>query len=181
MHILMIFLDGIGLGEDDPATNPFAAADTPTLQSLSNGKRWLRGIGRQETERAIFLPTDAGMGVPGRPQSASGQAAILTGRNIPQLIGEHYGPRPNEAIRTILAQGNIFKELVAHGKTAALLEGYPPPFHDAVNSGKRLRSSYQLALHEAGLPLFSEAQIYSGDAMSGDWIGLGWRTNLGYE
>lgn len=181
MHILMIFLDGIGLGDDNPETNPFAAADTPTLISLANRHRWLRGIGRQESERAIFIPTDANMGIPGRPQSASGQAAILTGRNVPQLIGEHYGPRPNPPIRELLAEGNIFKTLVRTGKTAALLEAYPPRFHEAINSGKRLRSSYQQALHEAGLPLFEESHIYNGDALAVDWVGLGWRTELGYD
>ncbi len=40
--------------------------------------------------------------------------------------------------------------------TAALLEAYPPRFHAAINSGKRLPSSYQQAVLEAGLPLFTE-------------------------
>src|SRR5262245_60973001 len=134
-HILLVFLDGIGLGDDDPATNPFAAADLPTLHALTNGHRWVRGIGRQESERAILVPTDPRMGVPGKPQSASGQAAILTGLNVPQLIGEHYGPRPNPAIRALLSEDNFFKQVVAHGMTASLLEAYPPRWHEAVNSG----------------------------------------------
>lgn len=180
MHILMVFLDGIGLGDNDPQTNPFAAANMPTLTALTNGRRWVRETGWQQSDRAIFIPTDANLGLPGRPQSASGQAAILTGLNVPEMIGEHYGPRPNAAIREILAADNLFKQVVAAGKTAALLEAYPPPFHAAVNSGKRLRSSYQLALHEAGLPLFDESHIYSGDALAVDWIGAGWRSELGY-
>lgn len=179
-HILMIFLDGIGLGADDPSTNPFSLATLPTLSALTNGKRWVDGIGKQLSERAVFIPTDPRMGISGRPQSASGQAAILTGRNVPQLIGEHYGPRPNAAIRALLAEDNIFKQMRAAGKTAALLEAYPPRFHDAINSGKRLRSSYQQALHEAGLPLFSEEDVYSGDAMTVDWTGEAWRSQLGY-
>jgi hypothetical protein len=180
MHILMIFLDGIGLGADDPQVNPFAAAHMPTLTALTNGQRWLAGIGRQESDRSMFIPTDANLGLPGRPQSASGQAAIVTGLNVPQMIGEHYGPRPNAAIREILTSDNLFKQVVALGKTAALLEAYPPPWHEAINRGKRLRSSYQQAAHEAGLPTFGEKELYSGDAMSGDWIGQGWRSELGY-
>ena len=179
-HILLIFLDGIGLGDDDPAVNPFAAANTPTLNALAGGRGWLRSTGRQQSERALFIPTDPRMGVPGKPQSASGQAAILTGRNVPQLIGEHYGPRPSPAIREILAEDNFFKQVVAQGQTAALIEAYPPPFHDSINSGKRLRSSYQQALHEAGLPLFGVDSIYSGDALAVDWTGEGWRAHLGY-
>ncbi len=179
-HILMIFLDGIGLGEDDPAVNPFAAANLPTLTALTNGKRWVRGIGVQESARAILVPTDPRLGIPGRPQSASGQATILTGRNVPQLIGEHYGPRPNPPIRAILAEDNFFKQVVAHGGKAALLEAYPPRFHAAIASGKRLPSSYQQAVLSAGLPLFTEDAIYSGDALAVDWTGEGWRSDLGY-
>jgi hypothetical protein len=179
-HILLIFLDGIGLGDDDPTTNPFAAADLPTLHALTNGHRWVRGIGRQESARAILVPTDPRMGVPGKPQSASGQAAILTGLNVPQLIGEHYGPRPNPAIRAILSEDNFFKQVVAHGMTAALLEAYPPRWHEAVNSGKRLRASYQQAAFESGQVLFTDAAIYSGDALAVDWTGEGWRSDLGY-
>lgn len=179
-HILMIFLDGIGLGDDDPVVNPFAAANLPTITALTNGKRWLRGTGRQENGHASFVPTDPRMSMPGRPQSASGQAAILTGRNVPELIGEHYGPRPNPAIRAILNEDNFFKQVVAHGMTAALLEAYPPRFHETIASGKRLPSSYQQALISAGLPLFSEEAIYSGDALAVDWTGEGWRSDLDY-
>src|SRR5881394_3334483 len=99
MHILLIFLDGIGLGDNNPDVNPFAVANTPTLLSLTNGKRWLRETGHQEATRSILVPTDPRLGVAGRPQSGTSQAAILTGRNIPQIIGEHYGPKPNEATR----------------------------------------------------------------------------------
>jgi len=179
-HILMIFLDGIGLGDDNPATNPFAAAHMPTLTALTNGQRWLRGIGRQHNARAAFVPTDPRMGIPGRPQSATGQATILTGRNIPQLIGEHYGPRPNPPVRALLAEDNFFKQVTARHLPAALIEAYPPRFHNAVNSGKRLLSSYQQAAREAGLELFGEDHIYNGDALSVDWTGEGWRSELGY-
>jgi hypothetical protein len=181
MHILMIFLDGVGLGDDDPAVNPFAAANTPTLNSLANDQRWLRSTGRQESQRAVLIPTDPRLGVPGRPQSATGQAAILTGRNVPRIIGEHYGPKPNATIRELLAEDNFFKQVVAHGKTAALIEAYPPRWHQAINRGKALRSSYQQATHEAGLPIFGEDSIYSGDALAVDWTGEGWRTDLGYD
>jgi 2,3-bisphosphoglycerate-independent phosphoglycerate mutase len=179
-HILLIFLDGVGLAPDDPSSNPFSTASTPTLNALANGHRWLAGTGRQWSGRAAFVPTDPRMGMPGRPQSASGQATILTGRNIPQAIGEHYGPRPNPAIRAILAEDNLFKRVVARGGTAVMLEAYPPPFHEAVDSGKRLLSSYQQAYAEAGYKLFGEADIFSGNALSVDWTGEAWRAHLGY-
>lgn len=180
MRILMIFLDGIGLGADDPSTNPFAAAHTPTLCALANGHRWLASTGRQVADRSLFIPTDPRMGVPGKPQSGTGQAAILTGRNIPEIIGEHYGPKPDAKTRDLIAEDNFFKQVVAHGQTAALLEAYPPRWHKAINSGKRLRSSYQQAAHEAGLPIFEENAVYAGEALAADWTGEAWRSQLGY-
>ncbi len=180
MHILLLFLDGVGLGADDPSHNPFVTADTPTLWQLANDQPWLQSTGRQHTDRALFIPTDPRLGVPGRPQSGTGQATILTGKNIPQMVGEHYGPKPNKATRDILAEDNFFKQVVAQGKTAALLEAYPPPWHRAINRGKRLRSSYQQAVHEAGLPTFDEQAIYAETALAGDWTGQGWRDQLGY-
>ncbi len=180
MHILLIFIDGIGLGDDNSEINPFAAADLPTLNALANGNRWLRSTGIQTSPRAVFVPTDPRMGMAGRPQSGSGQAAILTGKNIPQLIGEHYGPKPNAPIRDLLNEDNFFKQVVQKGKTAALLEAYPPPWHQGINSGKNLPSSYQWAAHSAGVPYMDEHDLRTGRALSGDWTGEGWHSQLGY-
>ncbi len=178
-HLLFIFLDGIGLGADDAARNPFAVARMPILNALAGG-RWLQDRPRATGAWASFVPTDPRLGVPGRPQSATGQAAILTGRNVPAEIGEHYGPKPNPAIRAILAEDNLFKQVVARGGTAAMLDAYPPRFFQAINSGRRLRSALQQAVHEAGLPLMGEEAVRRGEALSADWTGEGWRSELGY-
>jgi 2,3-bisphosphoglycerate-independent phosphoglycerate mutase len=179
-YVLLIFLDGIGLGDDDPDVNPFAVAQTPTLHALAGGRKWLRSTPATDTGRALFIPTDARLGVPGRPQSATGQATILTGRNVPAEIGEHYGPRPNPAVRAILDEDNVFTRVVRAGGTAALIDAYPPGFHHLIARGKRLPSSIQQAVLAAGLPLFTEDDVYAGTAMSSDWTGEGWRSYLGY-
>jgi len=181
MSVILIFLDGIGLGDDDPAINPFAVMETPTLHSLSNGQRWLRNTPRLESERAIFLPTDTVLGIEARrPQSGSGQATILTGRNIPQEIGEHWGPKPNEPTRKILDYDNIFIRLKNAGRDAALVTPYPPGLHQAIARGKRLPSSIQYSVLAAGFPLYTEREYYEGNAVSPDWTGEGWTQNLGY-
>lgn len=180
MHVLLIFLDGIGLGVDDPAVNPFAAANTPTLALLANGRRWLASTGRQSTGRAEFIPTDAVLGIPGRPQSGSNQAAILTGVNVPQQLGYHYGPKPDAPTRTLLEQTNIYKTLLAEGKRADLINAYPPRLHFDINRGKTLRSSIQHAAWAAGLPMHDADDLLAGDAMSEEWTGKAWRDFLGY-
>lgn len=179
-HILFLFLDGIGLGPDDPESNPFAVAHMPVLTELAGG-RWLEGLGRSGNGIASFVPTDPRLGIAGRPQSATGQAAILTGRNVPAEIGEHYGPRPDARIRALLAHDNMFKQVVDRGGSAALVNAYPPGFFAAVNRGKRLLSSIQQAAREADVPLFGDDALRQGAAMSPDWTGEGWRNELGYE
>jgi len=168
MHILLIFIDGIGLGENDLANNPFAVANTPTLNMLAGNQRWLRATPYTEADRSIFIPTDTRFGVEGRPQSASGQAVILTGRNVPAEIGEHYGPKPNPAIRAILAENNLFKELTSKGKTAAFLDAYPPGFFKGIDSGRRLRSS-MVARRAAACVCSAERRIGSEQVGATSW------------
>ena len=172
-RILMLFLDGIGLGADDTDTNPFAVANTPTLHSLANNHPWLASTGKQLSARAAFIPTDPRMNVSGRPQSGTGQATILTGVNVPLLIGRHYGPKPDEATRDLLEQGNFFQEVGDAGKTFALIEAYPPGWHEGVNSGKRLRASYQHAAHSAGQRIFTIDDLIAGKALAVDWTNEG--------
>ncbi len=181
MRVLIIFLDGVGLGADDPSVNPLAVAHTPTLWALTGGKKWLRETPVIDSGRARFIPTDARLGVPGRPQSGSNQAAILTGRNVPAEIGEHYGPKPNAPIRAILAQpDNLFARVRAMGKSAALLDAYPPRLFASIARGKTLRSSIQEAAYLADVPMRGVDELQRGEAFSVDWTGEGWRTMLGF-
>ena len=180
MHILMIFLDGVGLGDNNPDVNPFVAGNLPTIRAMGNGSTWLKSSERQETDRAILIPTDPRLGVSGRPQSGTGQATIVTGRNIPKIIGQHYGPKPNQETRALLDEDNFFKQLAAKNKTSAILEAYPPEWHALINRGKRLPASYQYAALSAGLTLSGEDELRAGTAISGDWTGEGWRTQLNY-
>lgn len=180
MHILLIFVDGVGLGADDPAINPLSAAHTPTLWALANGRKWSNETGRQSSARAEFVPTDPVMGVAGRPQSGTSQAAILTGINVPAQLGYHFGPKPDEATRALLERINLFKTVVESGKTADLINAYPPRLHFDINRGKTLRSSIQHAAWAAGLPMHTVEDLMSGDAMSEEWTGKAWREFLGY-
>jgi hypothetical protein len=173
-RVLFLFLDGVGLGGDDPATNPFAAAGTPTLEGLLGGRRLLADVPAGDYGRAAFIPTDAGLGVPGLPQSATGQAALLTGRNVPREIGGHWGPKPNAAVAAILREGTIFSRLTARDRPCALLNAYPQRYFDFIASGRRSYSAIPLAVTGAGLPLFTGADLRAGRALSADFTGQGW-------
>lgn len=179
-HVLVFFLDGVGLGDLEPEANPFVTARLPNLDALL-GAGWRESEdGVVQGPAASLIPTDTTLGVPGRPQSATGQATILTGRNVPYLVGQHYGPKPNAEIREIVRQGTLFSEVVATGGRAALITPYPQGFFDAIASGKRLLSSVPLGAVSAGLELMGANDLREGRAVSPDFTAAGWRDYLGY-
>lgn len=179
LHVLFLFLDGIGLGPDDPAINPFASAPMPNLTRLLEGQRLVAGVAPLHAQRASVVSVDACMGVPGMPQSGSGQAALLTGLNVPALIGGHYGPWPSTAIVNLLANGNIFRAVRRQGKTAAFLNAYPPSYFHAIESRRRLYSSIPQGVVSAGLPLPTVDDLKRGDALAADFTAAGWHERLG--
>jgi hypothetical protein len=158
-RILLLFMDGIGLGVDDPACNPFAACEMPTFEALLGSRKLVLETAPFKGDEATLLAVDPTLGLPGTPQSASGQAALLTGRNVPQEIGEHYGPKPNPPIQQILREGNIFSTVTQLGGKAALLNAYPPQYFEAIERGHRLYSAIPLAVTTAGLKLMTADDI----------------------
>jgi hypothetical protein len=180
VKVLFIFLDGIGLGENNPETNPFARAKMPNLNALLDGRSLLKESAPFVGERGTLLAIDPSVGVDGLPQSATGQAMLLTGVNISAELGYHYGPKPNPEVAAYLNGETIFSKCVAAGKKAALLNAYPPRYFDGIVSGKRLYSSIPLGVTNAGLELFRHDDFFAGRALSADFTGAGWRTMLGF-
>jgi len=165
MRVLFIFLDGIGLGENDPETNPFARAKMPNLNKLLDGRSLLKDAAPFHGEQATLLAIDPAVGVSGLPQSATGQAILVTGINIPAELGYHYGPKPNPAVAAYLKEATLFSRFAKEGRKAALLNAYPPRYFDGIDSGKRLYSSIPLAVTNAGLELFKHEDLFAGRAL----------------
>lgn len=178
MKILFLFFDGIGLGENNPATNPFARAEMPNLLAILGGNRLLLDHAPQNHQRATLLALDACLGVAGPPQSATGQATLLTGQNVPAAIGYHYGPKPNSAVGAFLQNGNIFSLLQNKGKRAAFINAYPPRYFASINTGKRIYSAIPLAAISAGISLRTEQDLRAGTAISADFTAQGWHDFL---
>lgn len=180
MKLLFLFLDGIGLGKDDPDINPFARADMPYLQSMLGGRKLTESAAPFESDIVSLHAIDPNLGVKGLPQSATGQAVLLTGINIPAELGYHYGPKPNPEVAQYLNGATLFSKTVKAGKKTALLNAYPPRYFDGIDSGKRLYSSIPLALTNAGISLFTEKDYFAGNALSADFTGEGWHEFLGF-
>jgi len=178
MTVLFIFLDGVGLGADDQSLNPFARAEMPNLERLLGGQKMLALAAPFIGERASLHALDASLGVHGLPQSATGQAVLLTGRNVPAEIGYHYGPKPDKATAAHLLDGGIFGELTRAGKRAALVNAYPPGYFQGIDSGRRMYSSIPLAVTKAGLSLLTTDDLLAGRAISADFTAEAWRERM---
>jgi 2,3-bisphosphoglycerate-independent phosphoglycerate mutase len=115
---LFVFVDGVGAGRVDPDRNPLARGEF----LLS---RFEDGTGSPLPAGGRAALADATLGVPGRPQSATGQTAILTGENAPRLLGRHLLGFPNALLRDLLRRRSLFRELAEAGARATFANAYP--------------------------------------------------------
>lgn len=185
MRILVVFLDGVGVGPDDAASNPFLHARLPILRDLLGGTPPLSLDGCHglihETDRALLLGVDATLGVPDLPQSATGQTALLTGLNAPRRLGYHYGPYPNQMLRDLLAEHSLFRQLLRAGQRVAFANAYPERYHERLTRGKGRASAIARAAHLAGVRLRGPEDLRAGHALSAFLTNRGWREYLGYR
>lgn len=164
--VLILFLDGVGLGEADPEVNPFMHVELPTVQSLLGVRHLVREVAGTMTGQAALLGLDAQLGVSGLPQSATGQTSILTGHNAPAILGEHYGPYPNPTLREMLDRDSLFKVLLQSGEPVAYANAYPTRFLDRLKRGKGRLSANTQAAFRANLKIRSGEDLRRGRAVS---------------
>ncbi len=166
MSLLLVFLDGVGLGEPDPAHNPWVAARTPTLRRLLG--RPMAGAERVELNGTLLIPTDATLGVQGLPQSATGQTALLTGLNAPALVGRHVTAYPTTDLRGLLAEHSLFRRLVTAGRTVTLANVYTEEYHEAVTARRLRHGAITTAALSAGVRLRTVEDLCRGEAVFHD-------------
>lgn len=124
--VLFFFIDGLGAGVGDPEVNPLAARPG-LLTFFSDGTQ-----GPALPEGARCRLVDATLGVPGRPQSATGHTTILTGRNAAAHLGRHHVGFPEARLKALLREDNLFLRLVHRGRSVSFLNAYPCAYLDAL-------------------------------------------------
>lgn len=125
MRILLIFIDGLGIGENNKFKNPCAL---PGIHLFNN--YLTEEFPKQIPYDGIVKPIDCSLGVKGLPQSATGQTALFTGKNAAQILGRHVSAFPNQKLRTILAEHSLFQKIVDAGKTISFSNAYLPIFFE---------------------------------------------------
>ncbi|HEU0052456.1 MAG TPA: alkaline phosphatase family protein [Longimicrobium sp.] len=169
-RLLLVFLDGVGIGPADAERNAFAAARLPTLRALLGGRLpvldHLDGEGRIAGGRAVLVAADATLGVDGTPQSGTGQTALLTGHNAAELYGRHFGPWVPTALRDLLARENLLSRAAEMGARPAFANAYPIAAVDADPRIFRRPAAPPLAARAAGVLTRDLPALLAGEAVA---------------
>jgi len=160
MSVVLFFIDGLGIGTRGPHNPLDGLEDASPLAIFQNEQPNLIHDGR-------LAPTDACLGVAGRPQSASGQTTILTGVNAPAAIGYHKQGFPNPALLEIIREHSIFLQLAKAGVA-------PITFANTYTKGffterPRWISATTAAVEAAGLRFNTVADLNDGNAVFMDF------------
>jgi 2,3-bisphosphoglycerate-independent phosphoglycerate mutase len=178
-RVLFIFLDGVGIGSDNPETNPFFRARLPSLKNLLGGALPHLGVPEVIGAESIAFPLDALLGVEGLPQSGTGQTALLTGENAPALFGRHFGPWVPVRLRPLVKERNLLSRAQALGATCAFANAYPKEFQGS--KWARRPAGPPMAAAAAGLFTRQAEALARGDAIASEIVNSAWRTRLGYR
>ena len=178
-HFLFLFLDGVGIGEENPDLNPFFSTD------MRNFRKVFGGIPSEKAPSfdngsAFVQGCDSRLGVDGLPQSGTGQVSLFTGVNAAEIIGEHFGPYPHSQTRPLLEEKNIFKVLRNIGADVHFANAFPRQFFEYVESGQRKLSATTLSCMMSGVPLCTAESLRNGEGISADITAERWSSDLGY-
>ncbi|MDI6778760.1 MAG: alkaline phosphatase family protein [Bacteroidota bacterium] len=175
-RVLMIFLDGFGIGKKNSSVNPFFSASLPTLQKLLEGNiPYLRSKKFNSNGTAVSS-LNATLGVEGLPQSGTGQTALFCGVNAPQIIGKHFGPYPYSTLKKVISQKNIFIKLKQKRKKVFYVNAYPPRYFEYMENHQSRRTVTTLAWLLSGNNLNDHHKLKNGLALSSDITNQRWNS-----
>ncbi len=169
MHLVMIFLDGFGLGDQE--ANPVYAAHTPCIDRLLGG-HLLWGSRHLQYGHAVLTPLDACLDMPGTPQSATGQTTLWTGVNAAKALGHHLNAYPNRELWQIIREKSILKQLKDKGKNVVFANAFTSMIDESLRqdpfAGARKLSASTLTELAAGLRLRRPQDLLAGQAVFQD-------------
>lgn len=166
----IFFVDGLGLGRSCP-DNPVSRARMPFLRKVLGGAltvELLEGRDVLVRENAVLGAADATLGVDGEPQSATGQASLLSGLNVARLVRGHLRGRPNAIISAVLKRHNLFIEVRSLGMSPAFLNAFRPKSLEEIRKETYRPSVTTQVAMAAGLPLHTFEDMLQGKAVYHD-------------
>lgn len=130
------------------------------------------------SSRVCLRALDATLGVPGLPQSGTGQATLWSGVNLPARLGRHSGPYAPPEARELLQSSNLFAA-AAHAGPVAFANAYPPRYLERMARGTARQSVTALAANLGGVMFRGPDEIRAGRAVSAFITNELWESRLG--
>jgi hypothetical protein len=173
LGVLFVFIDGLGFGRGDPAENPLADGGLPFLGPLLAGPDGVPGAGLSRPvvfggRTGYVVAADACLGVPGVPQSATGQTTLLTGYSAQAHVGRHVNAFPTGRLKTLLEEKNLLTLGVRAGRRVTFLNMFRPDGLKLLLDGDRRPSATTAAALGAGLRLRTVEDLLRGEAVYHD-------------
>lgn len=167
MKLLLFFIDGLGLG----ANNKFNPA-VSFLEGIA-GIPFCNCSLPAEFPEGVLSAADASGGIPGLPQSATGQTMLMCGVNAPAMLGYHLTAFPNKKLVNIIKSRNILSVLRNNGITAAASNLYTEEFFLrreklSKERGKNIFPVSTLSILSSGTPVRYIQDYNKGKALFAD-------------
>ncbi len=178
-HILMVFLDGVGIGKKDFEFNPFFKYGFLAFEKIFGNIPSLDNPVIIKDNFYLF-PADANLGVDGLPQSGTGQVSLFCGINAAKIAGKHYGPHPFSTTISVLKEQNILIYF-RNKHSSYFANAYPKLFFDYLKSGRTRLSVTTLTCKLHGIRLNRVTEVKSGKAITAELTNERWNARLGYH
>jgi hypothetical protein len=187
--VALLFVDGLGWGPADPARNPCWSYGGELLRWPAAGPAAGAGAsggapGEAPAEAPApsgepvpvagggwAVPLDACLGVPGLPQSATGQTTLLTGVNAQAVQGRHLSGFPGPTLRPVLLERSLLRQLRDRGRRPVFFNTFRSPFFDLPRERQLRLSATTIANLAADLPFFDIPDLVAGRSLYQEFTG----------
>lgn len=167
-RILLIFVDGLGLAPAS-ASNPLSTLPLPSLETLLGGPLTLETAHRLETRGStVLVPLDAGLGIRGLPQSATGQTALFTGVNAPAHMGHHVSAFPGPQLKALIDEHGLLRRARNAGLAVTFANAYSEGYFERVEQRRGRHSATTFTALAAGIRLRNVEELLAGEAVTWD-------------
>ncbi len=178
--LMMIFVDGLGIGKNNVEINPLVRFKFNFFNSFFGQMPTLRNSRIKNKYFSIF-PVSSTLGVAGLPQSGTGQTAIFCGFNASKYIGKHFGPYPYSTLKPLIIERNIFSVLEKKNFKTFFSNAYPERFFKYLRDGRRTLSVTTFSYLSAGKKLNDLNDLLNDRAITAEITNEIWNSNLGYD
>ncbi|NIV29284.1 MAG: metalloenzyme [Anaerolineae bacterium] len=163
----------------------------PNLENLLGGPlvlSWEQGGSDDQRSHAILArnglvlrAVDACLGVPGLPQSATGQTALFTGVNAPALVGDHITAFPTQRLREVIADRSVLKQVADAGGEVLFANAHSERFWELIRKRQRRLGASTLTALAADISIPGLEDLAEGRAVLWDFTHEIASRHLGYK